>query len=314
MVDTSRSFYGFLKLPVELRLAIYRQVVLSSLGDGCITTIKGLFFSCKTIHSELKDLVHKTRVFWLAIRTRAQFDQEERRLRFLLNQDFLSGSSKRRECTIIFPRDSALAVVSRDETLPYMEFLRPILRLPWSTLSFTQSWTHTSIIHRGLLQLNLLFYKGIYALLVENLEKDEDNQSRHVIPRLVFDVNIGPVDIDPDFLEDVDHLVYENYVRPTLTTQDGSNGHYNAPEIQNIWLCDDAEFHSHGWARICRLIIDFRQDLDEPDLGMFRLHPLKTGLRRFGERDNRLANHELEWLCEYDRLEYEKYLNQYKNE
>jgi hypothetical protein len=50
---------GFLILPPELRLAVYRLLIEQQFADDSVHDILGLYMSCALIHHEMKDLIRK---------------------------------------------------------------------------------------------------------------------------------------------------------------------------------------------------------------------------------------------------------------
>jgi hypothetical protein len=54
-VQPQISPFRLLALPIELRLSIYREVIMSSIIANQIHTIQGLFLSCRQVHHEMED-------------------------------------------------------------------------------------------------------------------------------------------------------------------------------------------------------------------------------------------------------------------
>jgi hypothetical protein len=51
---TESSATGFLDLSTELRLEVYKHLIVDQLGNGHAGGLAGLFLSCRTIQQELE--------------------------------------------------------------------------------------------------------------------------------------------------------------------------------------------------------------------------------------------------------------------
>jgi hypothetical protein len=54
---------GFLVLPREMRLEVYRHLITTALAEGVAPDIYGLYISCHTIQVEMATLIAKARQF-----------------------------------------------------------------------------------------------------------------------------------------------------------------------------------------------------------------------------------------------------------
>jgi hypothetical protein len=152
---TESSATGFLDLSTELRLEVYKHLIVDQLGNGHAGGLAGLFLSCRTIQQELeKEYIVNARSLLNAQQAWKNICEETAELDFepilmRISPDDLLCKATDRKLSIILPisaiwnhterttknrRVLMYQLVNSHLFTPLFASLRPIFQLPWSVL------------------------------------------------------------------------------------------------------------------------------------------------------------------------------------
>jgi hypothetical protein len=132
------SRVGFLGLPTELRLRVYRHLVMDCLADGFAADLRGIMLCCRTVHQEIdKEFIVKV---WRLLRTKhawTKTDLSWSPLRLNIGSEVIFRDTIT-DITITVPDLVSSCCFERDGEQGFDQLanlLHPIFRMPWSTLT-----------------------------------------------------------------------------------------------------------------------------------------------------------------------------------
>jgi hypothetical protein len=263
MIESSAtSFLGFLDLSTELRLEVYKHLIVDQLGNGHASGLAGLFLSCHTIQQELeKEYLVKARALLNAQQAWKNTCEETAELDFKpifmrISPDDLLCRATNRKLSIILPisaiwnhtekttknrRVLMYQLVNSPLFTPLFASLRPIFQLPWSVLQLDVRNTS-----KGISPTNWNFAseaeKGFFGTS-SNLEEDCPALFAHT-DRLVL--NYGHETVDKEY--EVWDRILEGFKRdirydevPLIMTK---------PERMWVAKIQDGEECERGWKAV----------------------------------------------------------------
>jgi hypothetical protein len=133
---------GFLSLPVELLLMIYRHAVTQCLADGSATDLRVITLCCRTTYQEIeKEFLAKV---WRLLKrkhewVKTKLSQEPLRLKIGNETDFCATVT---DITITVPMLTSwlrlskfLLLEDQQDFWRLLDILRLLFRMPWSTVT-----------------------------------------------------------------------------------------------------------------------------------------------------------------------------------
>jgi len=151
-----------LTLPTELRIEVYRHLIVDSITPGRPQDISGLFFSCRTTYNEMEDDIAKVKPLLLVTRKWQDEHPYGRCLKIesspasILAGGAGDGNISMPSSASWFDGDCKQASLRR-----CVAALQPILYLPWSTINLSTHMGHpwnrlesTRVMFRELLPRN----------------------------------------------------------------------------------------------------------------------------------------------------------------
>jgi hypothetical protein len=243
MTATQRC--GFLVLPTELRLEIYRYTIVNCLDRGSVSDISGLFRCCREVRQELEAEFMGTLRPLLTAKYRwersAIEDSAFVRITLFTNLHIATEDIALQITLPIYPgpRDNH-GIFSANTLTGTAKFLRPILKLRWPTV--TVRLVDTNMHSFSMFSAQRLF-KQMFGLLGKNTLRTLQ------VDRLILNFgNEGALVSDSQFW--ALFAVY-TFARRQSTQRSGSR------KIKRGWMSRIPGGCRSGW----RLTLDFQLDL-----------------------------------------------------
>ena len=251
----------FLDLSTELRLEVYKHLIIDQLGNGHASGLAGLFMSCRTVYQELekeyianaRELLNAQQAWKKTCQETAHLDFEPIRMR-ISSEDLLCRATGRKlgiflPITVIWDHTQR---TSRNQRVVYYQLvvsplwmpllwsLVPVFRLPWSVLHidvcnvakrFVKNWEWASEAKKGFLEA------------LPNLEEDRSSLFTRT-DRLILNYGYATAECSADIEEEtVENFKRDinNEVVPLIMTK---------PERMWIARVQDGEESERGWTVI----------------------------------------------------------------
>jgi hypothetical protein len=177
-----------LPLPAELRLQVYKHLILASLASGSPRDLSGAFLSCRTAHTELDAEIANVRPLLTAARRWLDVDSEGKPLQIELSPEsgFVGGSMEGEISIPTFSRSQLGGERIISLTWQRRDVLMPVFGLSWSTLKLS---VRTPENVRG---FQALFYAGgVFRGLFLKRKDVDDGPLYQDIERLTLDFKTG---------------------------------------------------------------------------------------------------------------------------
>jgi hypothetical protein len=266
------SATGFLDLSTELRLEVYKHLIIDQLGNGHASGLADLFISCRTVYQELekeyivnaRDLLNAQQVWKKTCQETAHLDFEPIRMR-ISSEDLLCRATNR-ELSIFLPISTIWEHTQRTSNnhrvvmyqlvyspvfMPLLWCLIPVFRLPWSVLhidvcnvakKFDKNWNWASEAKKG-------FFEAL-----PNLEEDRSTLFTRT-DRLILDYGYATAEcryeIEEGMLDGFKRDIHNEEV-PLIMTR---------PERMWIVRIQDEKESERGW----KVVYDSRDGLPAPE-------------------------------------------------
>jgi hypothetical protein len=264
------SATSFLDLSTELRLEVYKHVIVNQLHNGHSSGLVGLFMSCHTIQQELEKeyivnaraLLNAQQAWKRTCQETAKLDFEPIRMRIL--PDDLLCRATNRTLSIIFPISAIWNHLDRTAKsrrvlmyqlvhsalfTPLYAGLRPVFQLPWSILQLDvrntskvghKNWNFASEVEKGFFESR------------SNIEEDRSAMFKKT-DRLVLNYGHEAVDSRGNVLDSMIEAFKRDIsygAVPRIMTK---------PERMWVARVQDGEESERGW----KVIYDSRDDLPD---------------------------------------------------
>jgi len=132
-----------LTLPTELRIEVYRHIIVESITSGRPQDISGLFFSCRTTYNEMEDDIAKVKPLILATR---KWQDEHPYGRYLKIESspasILAGGAGEGNFSMPISGSRLQGSLNRASLKRCVAALQPVLHLPWSTINLSTHVDH----------------------------------------------------------------------------------------------------------------------------------------------------------------------------
>ena len=158
--------YMILILPTELRIEVYRHLIVESITSGCPQDISGLFFSCHTAHNEMEDDIAKVKSLLLATRKWQDEHPYGRCLKIESSPaSILAGGAGEGNISMPISGSWLQSSLNRASLKRCVAALQPVLHLPWSTINLSTHVDHPLNHLKSTRVMHLeLFFRNDYTL------------------------------------------------------------------------------------------------------------------------------------------------------
>ncbi|KAH7071284.1 hypothetical protein BKA63DRAFT_70270 [Paraphoma chrysanthemicola] len=254
---------GFLNLPTELRLEVYRILIEKCLWDGHVSDIAGLYRCCREVHKELEaEYIAKIRPVLQAKSKWQTKDSPDGPLRMKISPS-LKATPGEGDLTIMlsfngrkqyykYKHSSAVGVLAG--------CLSPVLAAPWATVTICPSDSVSQIRSARRIDIfkNLSF---MFIMLICGYDRSSGNLLGDIpkTRQLKFHYGYGTHHLCPYTLE---YMSAINYTCREAFLRDGSMA-----KGAKSWIVNSCQGEQQGWQQV----FDFDEDTAAGDGALWEM-------------------------------------------
>jgi hypothetical protein len=237
---------GFFVISPEIRLEVYHHLIASCIAGGAAKCMKGLYFSCRTVYSEMQDVLKHVRLLLHVTHSWSRRHPNCTPMCIRLENKY--NFTKAPTTAIIVIPDIASRLFYYNDNFTWdpihgflacLSTLRPLLEQSWSNLTFEICCTPPLHMLKG--------FSG----------SDDTSVLAHILicgSCVEFDMILSAFESDDVVLQHVDRLVFKVEVRGEGATGASSSGTRDLPYLskQLQLRFRDSSMIKQSWVRVNR--------------------------------------------------------------